>query len=296
MELNERPDDWSDLWWPAPAKLNLLLKITGQRAGGYHQLQTVFQLLTICDWLNFTPNNDGSINLLDDNSGVPKQENLIVHAATLLKESSGIEAGVDIRLKKNLPIGAGLGGGSSDAATTLVVLNQLWGYDYSVEKLAALGLSLGADVPVFVHGNSAWAEGVGEQITPLGLNESWFLVVNTGCPISTKEVFGHKRLTRNSSAITIRDFLDGQVENDCLPVVREISKEFDEFFQLFSDFSQVYLTGTGSSMFAKCASREAAVKLSDELPSGWNKWVVKGIDKSPLQRALNQFVANTNRV
>jgi 4-diphosphocytidyl-2-C-methyl-D-erythritol kinase len=287
---------WQELWWPAPAKLNLLLKILAKRADGYHELQTVFQLIGICDWLNFKPNTSGELVVLSDNAAIPAKQNLVHRAALLLKNAKGINEGVDIQLKKILPMGAGLGGGSSDAATTLLVLNQMWGCGYSVPELAELGLSLGADVPVFVLGETAWAEGVGEKVTSLVLGERWYLVVNPGCHISTKEVFAHKSLTRDSSAITIRDFLGGQNENDCLPVVREISKEFDEFFQRFSKVCQVYLTGTGSSMFAECESREAAVKLSGKLPTNWNKWIVKGIDQSPLQSALNQFVGQTNQV
>jgi len=281
--------DWAELWWPAPAKLNLMLNITGRRADGYHELQTVFQLIAIFDWLNFTPVENNQISLSCNSSAIPEKDNLVMRAATLMRERSGTNLGVNIELKKILPMGSGLGGGSSDAATTLVVLNELWELGYSVGQLESLALELGADVPVFVRGQSAWAEGVGEKISPIELPEQWFVVVNSDIHCSTSEIFTHNRLTRDSSAITIRAFLEGHETNDCFDVVKEISEELNNIYQLFSQFDKVFLTGTGSSMFAKCDTRQEAVLLSDKLPTDWNKWIVKGMSESPLQKSLKQF-------
>ena len=289
-------NEWAEHWWPAPAKLNLMLNVIGQRADGYHELQTVFQIIAISDWLNIVPTDHNDVTLSCRSADIKMDENLVLKAAQLLKQRSGSKSGAHITLKKILPMGAGLGGGSSDAATTLVVLNEVWGLGLSVEQLAVLGLELGADVPVFVKGCSAWAEGVGEKVTPIELPEKWFVVVNTDYHCSTREVFTHKHLTRVNSAITIRDFLNGQENNSCLPVVRQMSQELDDVYRRFSVFSKVYLTGTGSSMFAKCNTRQEAVSLSDQLPVGWNKWVVKGVNESPLQKSLKQFFNRVNQV
>jgi 4-diphosphocytidyl-2-C-methyl-D-erythritol kinase len=288
--------EWEEHWWPAPAKLNLMLNIVGQRPDGYHELQTVFQLIGISDWLNVVPTEDGEITLSCNSVSLATNTNLVVQAANLLKQQASASLGAKIILKKILPMGAGLGGGSSDAATTLIVLNAVWGLGYSVEELEMLGLKLGADVPVFVRGLSAWAEGIGEKMTVIDLPEKWFVVVNPPYHCSTKEVFSHNSLTRDNSAITIRDFLDGQEDNSCLPVVREISQELDAVYLQFSEFSKVYLTGTGSSMFAKCDTRQEAVLLSERLPDGWNKWIVKGVSESPLQKSLKQFFNRLNQV
>jgi len=291
--VNEK--EWGEHWWPAPAKLNLMLNITGQRTDGYHELQTVFQLIAISDWLNFLPTENGVIELSCSSIKLSSNDdNLVIRAAKLLQEHSGCKLGAKIVLKKILPMGAGLGGGSSDAATALVVLNEVWGLKYSVNELAILALKLGADVPVFVLGQSAWAEGVGEKITPMELPEKWFVVVNSDYHCSTKDVFTHKGLTRDNSAITIRDFLDGQENNVCLPVVLEMNRELDVVYRHYSKFSKVYMTGTGSSMFAKCETRQEAVNLLEKLPSNWNRWVVKGLSESPLQKSLKQFLKQVN--
>lgn len=282
--------NWPQLWWPAPAKLNLMLRIIGQRADGYHFLQTVFQLVDFNDQLNFVPRKDTRICMSEGIAEVAEKDNLIIKAATLLQQKNNVNQGVTVSLKKILPMGAGMGGGSSDAATTLLVLNYMWGLGCSNQELMNLGLELGADVPVFIAGKSAWAEGVGEKITPLSLAERWFLIVSPATHNATKEIFTHYRLTRDSSAITIRAFLDGQIQNDCLSVVREINKEFDLMYRQFSEFSDVYLTGTGSSMFAKCNSRKDAEALLEKLPRTWKVAVVKGVNDSPLHTLLNKFM------
>jgi len=288
--------NWREHWWPAPAKLNLMLNITGQRADGYHTLQTVFQLLTVSDWLNFIPRSDGDIDFSCDQADISSATNLVVQAANLLRSRSGVTKGVSISLRKILPMGAGLGGGSSDAATALLVLNAMWGLSYSLAELAEMSLELGADVPVFVRGFSAWAEGVGDELSPMELPEKWFVVVNSDYHCSTKEVFQNKGLTRDGSAITIRAFLDGHERNVCLSVVREMSQELDDIYRAFSEFGKVLLTGTGSSMFIKCDTREEAVSLSHKLPVDWSTWVVMGVNKSPLHNSLNQFISEANKV
>lgn len=279
---------WKDHWWPAPAKLNLLLKITGRREDGYHTLQTVFQLLAFYDWLNFVPREDGALKLVRPLDGVSDTNHLLLRAARLLQADSGCQQGADMDLRKVLPMGAGMGGGSSDAATALVVLNQVWELGYSLQQLAELGLQLGADVPVFVHGHSAWAEGVGEQLTALDIEESWYLVVTPGTAVSTADVFAHEGLTRDSAPITIRAFQNGLRENDCFPVVRGMYDELDAVYGRFSEHAEVHLTGTGSSMFACCPSRQAAMALSEQLPDSWTKWIVKGVNQSQLHGVLKE--------
>lgn len=279
--------DWVNNWWPAPAKLNLVLNIVGRRADGYHDIQTVFQLIAVSDWLNFRFNNEGEVGLSCGSMVGDIEGNLVMKAARLLKADSGTSKGASIVLKKTLPMGAGLGGGSSDAATTLVILNELWDLKYSKDQLARLGATLGADVPVFVIGKSAWAEGKGEVITALELPPKWFVVVNSSIHCSTKDVFNHNCLTRDSSAITICDFLGGQNNNDCFAAVMEMEEELAKVYKQFSLFGEVFLTGTGSSLFAVCETRQEAVALSEQLPNQWDKWVVEGVNESPLHKALN---------
>ena len=279
---------WRDHWWPAPAKLNLMLRVLDRRPDGYHNLQTVFQLIAFYDWLNFVPRQDDEIKFISPLQGVDHQGNLVMRAANLLRDHSQSTQGVNIQLRKVLPMGAGMGGGSSDAATTLVVLNALWGLGYSIDQLADLGLKLGADVPVFVRGQSAWAEGLGEQLTPLEIDPSWYLVVTPSRSISTAQVFAFEGLTRHNTPITIRAFQEGARGNDCLPAARAMSDELDSIFQEFSRHAEVHLTGTGSSLFAACDSREAATALSEQLPENWVKLIVKGVNQSPLHDVLKQ--------
>lgn len=201
--------------WPAPAKLNLFLHITGQREDGYHLLQTAFQFIDRCDQLEFELNDSGEVTLLTPIEGVNDKDNLIVRAAKLLMQQAGIQQGVAISLQKILPMGGGLGGGSSNAATTLVALNYLWDAGLSIQQLAQLGLQLGADVPVFIHGTAAWAEGVGEEITPISVDEPWFVVIVPDCHVSTAEIFSSSELTRDCKMITVSRFLSGEGVNVC---------------------------------------------------------------------------------
>ncbi len=272
---------WSQRW-PAPAKLNLMLRITGQRSDGYHLLQTVFQFINLCDWITFHPVSDGSVSLLRVIPGVLEDDDLTIRAARLLKNETGCEQGVRIEVEKNLPMGGGLGGGSSDAATTLVVLNQLWGLRLSVGRLMELGLALGADVPVFVYGHSSWAEGVGEKLEKIDIPEQWILVIKPDCHVDTKEVFCAKGLTRNSKSITIADFIEGQHQNDCLGVVRESYQSVNDALVDLSVFSEARLTGTGACVFAQFDSEDAAVRAYQSLHKKWQAYLVRGMNESPL--------------
>ena len=273
------------LWaekWPAPAKLNLMLRIVGQRADGYHLLQTVFQFIDFCDWITFHAVDDGWVSLQKTMPGVAEADDLTVRAANLLKAETGCESGVRIEVEKNLPMGGGLGGGSSDAATTLVVLNELWGLKLSMEKLMELGLSLGADVPVFVYGYSSWAEGVGEKLERISLHEQWVVVIKPECHVNTKEIFLAKNLTRNSKSITIADFIAGQHQNDCVEVVCQRYQPVKDALVVLSEFSEARLTGTGACVFAQFDSEDEAVNAYESLKNMWQVYLAKGLNESPL--------------
>ena len=273
------------LWaekWPAPAKLNLMLRIVGQRADGYHLLQTVFQFIDFCDWITFHAVDDERVSLQKTMPGVAEADDLTVRAANLLKAETGCESGVRIEVEKNLPMGGGLGGGSSDAATTLVVLNELWGLKLSMEKLMELGLSLGADVPVFVYGYSSWAEGVGEKLERISLHEQWVVVIKPECHVNTKEIFLAKNLTRNSKSITIGDFIAGQHQNDCVEVVCQRYQPVKDALVVLSEFSEARLTGTGACVFAQFDSEDEAVNAYESLKNKWQVYLAKGLNESPL--------------
>lgn len=268
--------------WPAPAKLNLMLRITGRRPDGYHLLQTVFQLIDLCDWLTFHPIDKDVVELVTEIPGVAAQDDLTVRAALLLKQHTGCKFGVRIQVDKLLPMGGGLGGGSSDAATTLVVLNALWGLNLSTETLMCLGLRLGADVPVFVAGHSAWGEGVGDVLTPMTLPESWFVVIKPDCHVNTKEIFLADRLTRDSKSIRMSDFIAGDSVNDCLAVVRELYLPVANALDALSGYAESQLTGTGACVFARFESRFSAEKVYSALKGDWSVYLAKGVNKSPL--------------
>ncbi len=269
--------------WPAPAKLNLFLHITGRREDGYHELQTIFQFIDLIDWLTFTVNGTGEISRSQGMSEVPPDQDLVVRAARLLQEQFGFRQGVDISVEKVIPAGGGLGGGSSDAATTLVALNQLWGCGLSREMLAELGMRLGADVPIFVHGFAAWAEGIGEQITPVQPEEPWYLLVTPEVSVSTAEIFQSKELTRNTPKAKIRGSLPDGGRNDCEPVVVKRYPEVGAALQWLSQYGEACMTGTGSCLFVAMESRTAAEAAQQQLPQQWKGFVVKGMNRSPLQ-------------
>jgi 4-diphosphocytidyl-2-C-methyl-D-erythritol kinase len=279
--------------WPAPAKLNLFLHITGRRPDGYHLLQTVFQFLDHADELDFQLRTDHHINLISNYDYIAPDQDLIVRAARKLQALSGRQHGADITIRKQLPFGGGLGGGSSDAATTLVALNQLWGLYYSTRQLADIGLQLGADVPVFVHGRSAWAEGVGERLTPIELPEPWFLVANPGITVSTAEIFNAPDLTRTTPAITIRDFLTGaDVRNDCEMVVRKAHPDVANMLNWMAKKAPTRMSGTGACGYSAYATRAEAVAVLAELPPPWRGFVARGRNQSPLLERLEAAQRN----
>jgi len=269
---------------PAPGKLNLMLHITGQREDGYHNLQTLFQFLDYGDQLHFEALPDSSIEVITELPDVAATDNLIYRAAELLQHHSGSSFGARIKLEKNIPMGAGLGGGSSDAATTLIALNQLWSLNYDLHTLAKLGLQLGADVPVFIHGRAAWAEGVGEQLTAVEPKQNWFVVLTPACHVSTAEIFSHKELTRNTSAITIAAALEGGGRNDCQAVVLEHYPQVKKALRWLNQFAAAKMTGTGSSVFADFVSREQAQQVLEQLPTDLKGFIAKGQNLSPLHR------------
>ncbi len=282
---------WAERW-PASAKLNLMLRIVGQREDGYHLLQTVFQFVDLCDWLIFHPVDNGEVRLLKTIPGVAEADDLTVRAAKLLKAETGCELGVRIEVEKNLPMGGGLGGGSSDAATTLVVLNALWGLNLPKEKLLTMGLSLGADVPVFIYGHTSWAEGVGEKLDKITIPEQWLVIIKPDCHVETREIFSAKDLTRNSKSITMMGFISGDHQNDCLQVVCERYPLVKEALQDLSAFSEARLTGTGACVFAQFDSYNAAAGAYHKLKSKWVAYLAKGVNESPLFAKLNDYHTN----
>ena len=268
--------------WPAPAKLNLLLHILGRRADGHHELQTAFQFVDLCDELAFEPRSDGRIVRAEGPSEVPVSADLSVRAAERLRARAGANLGVTLRLRKRIPLQGGLGGGSSDAATTLVALNRLWKLGLSTGELARIGVELGADVPVFVQGHAAWAEGVGERLQPIDPPERVYLIVRPGCAVSTAEVFQAPELTRNSPAITIRAFLESGGRNDCEPLVRSRFPEVAAALDWLGRFAPARLTGTGSCIFAPFADAGQAQAVASQVPARWQGFVVQGRNRSPL--------------
>ncbi len=274
---------------PAPAKLNLMLRVVGRRPDGYHLLQTVFQFIDRCDWIVLRTRRDGHIGLASPLPGVPEEADLTVRAAKLLRQAAGDEGlGVDIEVEKNLPMGGGLGGGSSDAATTLLGLNALWGLSLSIDHLAELGLRLGADVPVFVRGYASWGEGVGEQLIRLpDLPEPWYLVVAPSCHVVTGAVFSSADLTRDNKTIKITDFVAGQQENHCLPVVVAMYPQIGEALEAVAECAgSAKLTGTGACVFGAFADEAEARDAAGKLSARWPVFVAQGMNRSPVHAVL----------
>ncbi|MCW8125599.1 4-(cytidine 5'-diphospho)-2-C-methyl-D-erythritol kinase [Microbulbifer halophilus] len=284
----------------APAKLNLILRILGRRADGYHELQTLFQLLDFGDELRLELRDDNEISVDSGSLEIPLEENLIYRAARLLQRESGCGRGAHIVLQKKLPHGGGIGGGSSDAATTLLGLNHLWQCDLSLSRLAQLGRTLGADVPVFVRGRTAWAEGVGEKLVPVETPPRHYLVVVPDCAVSTAAVFGHPGLTRDSAAITLAHLREGRLDgrwleqhfgNDCQALVERLYPEIRAAREWLQQFAQAQLTGTGACVFAAFDSATAAKAALAELPERWRGFVAAGVDESPTHRQLAKIAA-----
>ncbi|CFL39260.1 4-(cytidine 5'-diphospho)-2-C-methyl-D-erythritol kinase [Burkholderia pseudomallei] len=276
----------------APAKLNLFLHITGRRPDGYHALQSVFQLLDWGDRLHFTLRDDGKVSRVTDVPGVPEESDLVVRAASLLKAHAGATLGVDIEIDKRLPMGAGLGGGSSDAATTLLALNRLWRLDLPRTTLQSLAVKLGADVPFFVFGKNAFAEGIGEALQAVELPARWFLVVTPRVHVPTAAIFSEKSLTRDSKPITITDFLaqrgidagwpDSFGRNDMQPVVTSKYAEVAKVVEWFYNLPPARMTGSGASVFAAFKSKADAEAAQAKLPAGWNSAVAESMSEHPL--------------
>ena len=272
--------------WPAPAKLNLCLHIVGRRADGYHLLQSAMQFIDLFDELRFYKRPEGVIERLGGLPDVPADADLVVRAARLLASHTGTQQGAAIDVTKNIPSQAGLGGGSSDAATTLVALNRLWGIGLDVDSLAALGLKLGADVPVFVRGHAAWAEGVGEVLTPIEPPENRYLVLKPQASVSTVEIFQAAELTRNSPVTTIRAFLAGGGRNDCTSTVRGRYPEVAEALDWLEEFGTARLTGTGACVFAAISSDTILREALARVPARWSGYAVRGLNRSPLLERL----------
>ncbi len=278
--------------WPSPAKLNLFLYITGRRPDGYHNLQTLFQFLDYGDTLHIEPRTDGILRLLTPINGVADEENLIVRAARLLmkaaQESGRLPAGsgADIGIDKRLPMGGGLGGGSSNAATTLVALNHLWQCGFSEDELAQLGLQLGADVPVFVRGRAAFAEGIGERLVPVAPAEKWYLVLHPGVHISTPEIFNDPELPRETPVRSIETLLNCEFSNDCEVIARKRFREVDAALLWLLEYAPSRLTGTGACVFAEFDTELAARQVLEQVPAGLHGFVAQGVNLSPLSRKL----------
>ena len=287
-----QPSIAAQLSLPAPAKLNLMLHIVGQRADGYHLLETLFQFLDYADTLHFNPRNDGQIILHTQIAGVPHDDNLIVRAARLLQQHTGTGQGADIWLDKKLPVGGGIGGGSSNAATTLVGLNHLWGTQQTLESLAQLGLSLGADVPVFVMGKAAFAQGVGEKLQPVDLPEPWYIVAVPPVSISTAKVFSDKCLTRNTPPTNIRTVLKQSGQNDCQVVVEKRYPDVRNALILLNKYVEARLTGTGSCIFGSLQNKKQAVNIATQISESLPSFVAQGANTSMLHRTLQNLTEN----
>jgi 4-diphosphocytidyl-2-C-methyl-D-erythritol kinase len=281
-------EGWST--WPAPAKVNLFLRILGQRNDGYHFLQTVFQLLDWGDSVHVRLRPDSLITRTRaDDYGVQESDDLIIRAAKLLQRRCGTKQGAELAVTKRIPLGGGFGGGSSDAATVLRVLNSLWQTELGNDELAELGLQLGADVPVFVRGQSAWAEGIGEKLTPLAIPGAAYLLVDSGVNVPTRELFQSLELTRNAAPATIADFVSGKVLGNAFePVLRAREPTVDRLLELLSEIGPASLTGTGGGCFVRFNSLAEAQSAQQNLPSGLRAWVANGVDSSPLLAQLEQ--------
>ena len=283
---------------PAPAKLNLFLHVVGRRADGYHELQTVFQFVDLADRVRIAPRADGLLRRTVAIPGVAESDDLVIRAAELLRDEFGVDEGVDIAVEKRIPLGGGLGGGSSDAASTLVGLNRLWSLGLDVDRTAALALRLGADVPVFVRGAASWAEGVGERLVPIVLERPWYVLIVLPFAVSTADVFGAPSLTRNTPGFRISQLAPSRkgnsdtpvriepllaaTRNDCEPVARAMHPPVGEAVDWLSQYSRGRMTGTGATVFAPFGTREQALEVASRVPAPWRGLVARGLNRSPL--------------
>jgi 4-diphosphocytidyl-2-C-methyl-D-erythritol kinase len=271
---------------PAPAKLNLMLHITGRRHDGYHLLETVFQFIDLCDWLEFEATDDGIIARRQTNSPVATADDILLWTARLLQSRYEVSRGVNIGIDKQIPIGGGLGGGSSDAATCLLALNRLWDLGLGLDQLAGIGRELGADVPVFVGGKAAWASGIGEQLQPLELELPIYLVIDPGIEVSTAQIFAAQELTRNCDPLTIRAFLRGSGSNVCEPVVRNLYPQVGAAIDWLSQYGAAKMSGTGACVFAAFDSLERAEEVKSRVPENWTAFVARAMNRNPVHQQL----------
>lgn len=278
--------------FPCPAKLNLFLYINGRREDGYHELQTLFQFLDFSDQLTVTINNSGNITLENQLDDVVLEDNLIFRAAKLLQQYTQTSLGASLSIEKKLPMGGGVGGGSSDAATTLVALNYLWQTNLSLSQLAELGLKLGADVPIFVHGKAAFAEGVGEKISYCEPDEKYYVVLKPNVAISTAKIFQDPKLPRNTPKRSLSQLLADVYTNDCEKVVRDHYPEVEQAIQWLVQYAPTRLTGTGACIFAEFDSQDAAIAVYQQRPTHLSGFVAKGVNRSPLYLALEDMQQN----
>jgi 4-diphosphocytidyl-2-C-methyl-D-erythritol kinase len=274
-------------WWPAPAKINLFLHILGRRQDGYHDIQTLFQLLDWGDEIGIRPVSGREITRLPVSYGVPESEDLVVRAANLLQSETAVRRGAEIAVRKRVLPGSGMGGGSSDAATVLLVLNQLWNCKLELEELSRLGRCLGADVPVFIHGHSAVAEGIGEKLEPVILGERHYVLVFPDFPVSTRDVFADPDLNRNSKRLGPAQVLEGRGANDCEPVVRKRIPAFDNMLQSLEKWGDPLMTGTGSGIFIPMRDKKSAKSTAQAMKTLYNVRAVQGVDRSPLHIKLD---------
>ena len=273
---------------PSPAKLNLFLHVVGQRADGYHNIQTIFQLIDWCDILTFSPTQTAEINLQHDIGNLPLQDNLIFRAARLLQTHTQTSLGCLISLKKNLPIGGGLGGGSSNAATTLLTLNHLWGTQLSISELATLGAHLGADVPVFIHGNNAWADGIGDRLSPIKRPRRWYLVIHPRCHIDTRALFQHPELPRNHPKLPPQLDVPSNSTNHFAALACQLYPQVNEALSWLNQHKSARLSGTGSCVFAEFEQLEEANRVAQQVPTSWTCRVCAGINTSPTHSELKK--------
>jgi 4-diphosphocytidyl-2-C-methyl-D-erythritol kinase len=274
---------------PSPAKLNLFLHILDRREDGYHNLQTLFQILDIGDQLSFSVNKQPEINIISDIKNIKPQDNLVFKVAYALKQATDCQWGCDIQLDKKIPMGAGLGGGSSNAATALVGLNHLWQCNLSLDQLAKIGGKLGADIPVFIKGYTAFAEGIGDKLTPISLDEFYYLVVTPKINIPTEQIFCHSELTRNAPAIKIRALSQELYRNDCQSVVETLYPEVKQVLDWLKRYGNPLMTGTGASVYCRFDSEKEANLVQQAVPNSWNSFVAKGINQSPLHKQLENL-------
>lgn len=274
-------------WWPAPAKINLFLHILGRRADGYHDIQTLFQLLKWGDDIGIRLLSESKIARLPVSYGVPESEDLVVKAAKLLQSETAGRLGAEIAVRKRVPPGSGMGGGSSDAATVLLVLNQLWNCKLGIEELSQLGRSVGADVPVFIYGRSAMAGGIGEKLEPVSLGVRHYLLVFPDFPVSTRAVFADPDLNRNSKMLETAQVLEGKGINDCETVVRKRFPAFDTMLQVLEKWGKPRMTGTGSGLFIPMRDKKSAKSAAQAMKTLYNVRAVQGVDRSPLHEKLD---------